>query len=65
MNEGKKSFKLNQVKAKFNRLRQKYRVFSQLMQQNGFGWDAETNTVIASHKAWESYLQVSNVSYIT
>ena len=61
---GKQSFKLKQVKATFNRLRQKYCVFSQLIQQNGFGWDAETNTVITSHKAWESYLQVSNVSYI-
>ena len=61
---GKQSFKLKQVKATFTRLRQKYCVFSQLIQQNGFGWDAETNAVITSHKAWESYLQVSNVSYI-
>uniref|UniRef100_A0A2N9EE18 Myb/SANT-like domain-containing protein n=1 Tax=Fagus sylvatica TaxID=28930 RepID=A0A2N9EE18_FAGSY len=52
----KQSFKLKQVKAKYNRLKQKYRVFSQLLQQNGFVWHGETNSVTASDEVWESYL---------
>lgn len=61
----KQSFKLKQVKAKYNRLKQKYRVFSQLLQQNGFVWHGETNSVTASDEVWESYLYVSIVCYIT
>ena len=41
------NFSVKQIKQKFHRLRMKHRIFSELIQQTGFGWDAETNTVTA------------------
>ena len=45
--QGKRNFNLKQLKQKFNGLRVTYREFSDLLKHTGFGWDAETNTVIA------------------
>ena len=42
----------------------KYRVFSKLIQQTGFGWDAETNTVTAEDTIWDAYLAVRDIFFI-
>ena len=57
----KRYYKLEQLKTKFNRLRQRHRVFSQLLQHTGLGWDAETNTVTASDEVWRNVLAVSEL----
>jgi hypothetical protein len=35
-----------------------YREFYSLLQNTGFGWNAETNTVTANEEVWRNYLQV-------
>uniref|UniRef100_A0A1S2Z176 L10-interacting MYB domain-containing protein-like n=2 Tax=Cicer arietinum TaxID=3827 RepID=A0A1S2Z176_CICAR len=52
-----RSFKMDQLKAKMHRLRAMYREFYSLLQNTGFGWNAETNTVTASEEVWRNYLQ--------
>jgi hypothetical protein len=57
----KLNYKFPQVKTKFNWLRQMHRIFSQLIQHTGLGWDAEPNTVSSSDKVWMNVLAVSEV----
>jgi hypothetical protein len=59
--QSKRNYKFPQVKTKFNRLRQRHRIFSQLLQHTGLGWDAETNTVSGSDEVWMNVLAVSEV----
>ena len=54
---------MNQFKGKFNRMRLLHREFSMLINQTGFGWDAETNTVHALEELWQNYCQVNIVEY--
>ena len=42
----------------------KHRIFSELIQQTGFGWDAETNTVTAEDAVWDAYLAVWDTYFI-
>ena len=49
------------MKTKFNWLRQMHRIFSQLLQHTGLGWDAETNTVFGNDEVWMNVLTVSEV----
>lgn len=44
------SFKIGQLKAKMHRLQAMYREFYSLLQNIGFGWNAETNTVTTSEE---------------
>ena len=44
---GKQSFTMTQFKGKFNRMRLLHYEFSTIINQTGFGWDAETNTIHA------------------
>lgn len=53
-----RSFKAGQLKAKMHRLRAMYREFYSLLQNTGFGWNAETNTVTASEEVWRNYIKV-------
>jgi hypothetical protein len=53
-----RSFTARQLKAKMHRLRAMYREFYSLLQNTGFGWNAETNTVTANEEVWRNYLQV-------
>ncbi|CAI8586544.1 unnamed protein product [Vicia faba] len=53
-----RSFKIGQLKAKMHRLRNMYREFYSLLQNTGFGWNPETNTVTASEEVWRNYLKV-------
>ncbi len=55
----KQTLKAPQVETKFNRLRQKHRIFSQLLQHTGMDWDAEANTVTASEEVLMNVLAVS------
>ncbi|XP_048334822.2 L10-interacting MYB domain-containing protein-like [Ziziphus jujuba] len=57
-NKSKRNYNMKQIKPKFNRLRSKHREFSELLQQTGFGWDAETNTVNATDEMWQNYIRV-------
>ncbi|XP_048336047.2 L10-interacting MYB domain-containing protein-like [Ziziphus jujuba] len=57
-NKSKRNYNMKQIKQKFNRLRSKHREFSELLQQTGFGWDAETNTVNATDEMWQNYIRV-------
>ncbi|KAI5442892.1 hypothetical protein KIW84_011790 [Lathyrus oleraceus] len=52
-----RSFKVGQLKAKMHRLRAMYREFYSLLQNTGFGWNAETNTVTVSEEVWRNYLK--------
>ncbi|KEH34602.1 Myb/SANT-like DNA-binding domain protein [Medicago truncatula] len=54
----KQPFQALQLKAKMHRLRAMYREFYSLLQNIGFGWNAETNTVTASEEVWKNYLKV-------
>ena len=44
---GKRNFTITQFKGKFNRMRLLHCEFSTIINQTGFGWDAETNTIHA------------------
>ncbi|XP_060675051.1 uncharacterized protein LOC125422919 [Ziziphus jujuba] len=57
-NKSKRNYNMKQIKQKFNRLRSKHREFSELLQQTGFGWDVETNTVNATDEMWQNYIRV-------
>ena len=39
--------------------------FSTLINQIGFGWDVETNTVYALEESWQNYCRVNIVEYNT
>ncbi|XP_059659488.1 L10-interacting MYB domain-containing protein-like [Cornus florida] len=57
-NKTNHAYNVKQLKAKFNRLRTKHHEFSTLLNETtGFGWDAETNTVIADEETWQTYLR--------
>ena len=62
---GKRSFTMAQFKGKFNRMRLLHREFSTLINQTGFGWDAETNTVHALEESWQNYCRVNIIEYNT
>ncbi|XP_062085640.1 L10-interacting MYB domain-containing protein-like [Humulus lupulus] len=55
--KSKRKYLIKQIKQKFNRLRTKYREFAELLKQTRFGWDHETNTVVASEEIWQNYLR--------
>ncbi|KAF7822204.1 L10-interacting MYB domain-containing protein [Senna tora] len=50
------AFTLKQIEQKFKRLWIQDRDFSQLLQHNGFGWNAETNTITADDEVWSRYI---------
>ncbi|XP_073221565.1 uncharacterized protein [Cicer arietinum] len=52
-----RSFKMDQLKTKMHRLRAMYREFYSLLQNTGFGWNAETNTVTSSEEVHEKASQ--------
>ena len=62
---GKRSFTMAQFKGKFNRMRLLHREFSTLINETGFGWDAETNTVHALEESWQNYCRVNIIEYNT
>ena len=62
---GKRSFGVTQFKGKFNRMRLLHLEFSTLINQIGFGWDAETNTVHALEESWQIYCWVNIFEYNT
>uniref|UniRef100_A0A2N9GZZ6 Myb/SANT-like domain-containing protein n=1 Tax=Fagus sylvatica TaxID=28930 RepID=A0A2N9GZZ6_FAGSY len=51
-----RSFNHKQLKTKFNRLRIRHRIFSQLLEHTGMGWNPVTNTVTASEEVWQNVL---------
>ena len=53
-----RSYTAKQLKAKMHRLRGLYRVYDDLVKITGFGWDAESNTVIVSEEVWKDYIRV-------
>ncbi|POO00740.1 Myb/SANT-like domain containing protein, partial [Trema orientale] len=61
--KSQRMFSMKQVKQKYNRLRTKYREFTELLKQTGFGWDRETNTVTATEEIWQNYIRV-RVCYV-
>ncbi|KAK8578114.1 hypothetical protein V6N13_046971 [Hibiscus sabdariffa] len=48
---------IDRLKGKFNRLRIKYRHFSELIGQTGVKWDVTSNTVHASQDIWEGFFK--------
>ena len=62
---GKRNFTMIQFKGKFNRMRLLHHEFSTFINQTGFGWDAETNTVHAFEESWQNYCRVNIVEYNT
>ncbi|XP_050290217.1 L10-interacting MYB domain-containing protein-like [Quercus robur] len=53
----KRNFTMTQFKGKFNRTRLLHREFSTIINQDGFGWDVETNTIHALEESWQNYFQ--------
>ncbi|KAK3173947.1 hypothetical protein Dsin_032817 [Dipteronia sinensis] len=45
------------LKSKFNRLRKKYREFSDLIAHTGFGWDSISNTVTTPEAVWAEHIK--------
>ena len=62
---GKRSFTMTQFKGKFNRMCLLHCEFSTPINQTGFGWNAETNTIHALEKSWQSYCPVNIFEYNT
>ena len=54
---GKRSFTMTQFKGKFNRMCLLHCEFSTPINQIGFGWNAETNTIHALEKSWQIIVQ--------
>ena len=54
-----RSFNHKQVKIKFNWLQTRHRIFSQLLEHTGMGWNPVTNTVTASDEVWQNVLAIS------
>ena len=54
-----RTFNHRQVKTKFNKLRTRYRISSQLLDHTRMSWNLVTNTVTASNEAWQNVLAVS------
>lgn len=59
-----KPYSSRQLSEKHKRLRKRYNLFSQLIQNPGMGWDAHYNTVTGSPKAWAHALTVSVIRII-
>ncbi|KAA8538411.1 hypothetical protein F0562_028043 [Nyssa sinensis] len=57
-----KRYAVAKLKSKFNRLRMKYGAFSHLLEQSGFGWDPDTNTVTALEDVWKRYITLPPTS---
>ena len=59
-----KRYRLPQLTQKFQRLKQRYRMFSQLIGRIGMGWDPITNTVTGSDAAWSHAINGSVIHLI-
>ncbi|KAG2694802.1 hypothetical protein I3760_08G161600 [Carya illinoinensis] len=57
---GKKTIDATQIREKITRLRQRLRLFTNLMGQTRMGWNPETKTVIATEEHWANAIQVKN-----
>ncbi|ESR37362.1 hypothetical protein CICLE_v10028960mg [Citrus x clementina] len=55
--ETNKSYTIPKLKSKFNRLRKKYREFSDLIKHPGFDWNPVTNTITAPDSVWAAYVK--------
>ncbi|CAJ2678218.1 unnamed protein product [Trifolium pratense] len=53
----KRSYKKEQLQEKMHGLRAMFHEFYSLLQNTGFQWNAETNTVTASEEVWQNYLK--------
>ncbi|MCH89116.1 F-box family protein, partial [Trifolium medium] len=51
------SYTKEQLQEKMHRLRAMFHEFDSLLENTGFGWNEETNTVTASEEAWQNYLK--------
>ncbi|GAU12508.1 hypothetical protein TSUD_377590 [Trifolium subterraneum] len=51
------SYKKEQLQEKMHRLRAMFHEFYSLLENTGFGWNEETNTVTASEEVWQNYLK--------
>lgn len=51
-----RSFSHKQLKKKFNGLRTRHRIFSQLLEHTGMHWNPVTNTVTASEEVWQNVI---------
>ena len=67
MNEFKKrtnrDYSKGQLSQKYQRMKTRHRIFSQLIARTGMGWDPISNTVTASEEAWAAAFAVSRLTY--
>ncbi|KAG6621150.1 hypothetical protein CIPAW_10G123700 [Carya illinoinensis] len=56
---GKKTIDVAQIRGKITRLRQRQRLFTDLMGQTGMGWNPETKTVIATEEHWANAIRTN------
>ncbi|XP_035547645.1 L10-interacting MYB domain-containing protein-like isoform X1 [Juglans regia] len=55
---GRKAIDASQIRGKITRLRQRLRMFTDLMGQTGMGWNPHTKTVIATDEHWANAIKV-------
>ncbi|KAF5458837.1 hypothetical protein F2P56_022837 [Juglans regia] len=55
---GRKAIDASQIREKITRLRQRLRMFTDLMGQTGMGWNPHTKTVIATDEHWANAVKV-------
>ena len=56
---GNKNYNKEQLRQKYQILKVRHRVFSQLLGRTGIGWDPVSKMVVGSEVAWESAIAVS------
>ena len=54
-----KNYNREQLRQKYQRLKGRHRVFSQLLRHTGMGWDPIVNMIVGSEDAWASAIAVS------
>ncbi|KAG8383089.1 hypothetical protein BUALT_Bualt05G0148300 [Buddleja alternifolia] len=55
----KKMFPMTKLKQKFNRFRAKWKLFKELIDSTGFGWDPDRKTVDATEEDWAKKIEVN------
>ena len=58
-----KNYNKTQLTQKYQRMKGRHRIFSQLIGRTGMGWDPISNTVMASEEAWAAAFVVSPLTY--
>ena len=62
--QAKKAYRKEQLRHKYQRLKQRHHVLAQLIGRIGMGWDSVTNTVTGSDMTWAQAMAVSVIGLL-